>query len=81
MILQDILGRLKWSGELKQCEIVIRHRGAPEDEMSISGDKITEIKRGHFSYKGEREEVTIPMHRILEVRRGLKTLWKKRSVR
>lgn len=81
MILQDILGRLKWGGSLKECEIVIRHRGAPDDQMSISGDKVTEIKRSYFSYMSEEGEVTIPMHRILEVRRGLKTLWQKRSVK
>lgn len=81
MILQDILGRLKWGGTLKECEIVIRHRGAPNDELAISGNKVTEIKRSYFSYQGAEGEVTIPMHRILEVRRGLKTLWQKRSAK
>ncbi|MEE9406298.1 MAG: RNA repair domain-containing protein [Candidatus Aenigmarchaeota archaeon] len=81
MMLQDILGKLKWSGELKECEIIIRHRGAPNDELAISGDKVTEIKKSYFSYQGEEEEVTIPMHRILEVRKGLKTLWQKQSAK
>ena len=77
MMLQDILGKLRWSGELKECEILIRHRGAPNDELAISGDKITELKKRYFSYQGEEEEISIPMHRILEVRKGVKLLWKK----
>ena len=81
MMLQDILGKLNWSGELKECEIVIRHRGAPNDELAVPGSKITEVKRSYFSYISEEGEVTIPMHRILEVRKKREVLWKKQSAK
>ena len=75
----EVLNRLKWKGGLEDCEIVIRHRGAPGDVLTLSGSSLTELKRDHFMYINEMgEETFIPLHRILEVRSGSKVLWKKK---
>jgi uncharacterized protein (UPF0248 family) len=71
------LNKLKWAGSLDKCEIVILHRGAPEDRKAIPGGKLTELKKTYFSYDSGREEVTIPLHRVLEVRLDGKTVWKR----
>ncbi len=73
------LGRLKWVGGLEDCEIVILHRGAPEDRKIIPGKDVTEIKKSYFYYRnisGDRE-TRIPMHRVLEIRLKGKVIWKR----
>jgi uncharacterized protein (UPF0248 family) len=51
--------------KLSDLEIVIRHRGAPEDKKLVSGGRIARVSRRGFWI----EETFIPAHRILEVRR------------
>ena len=72
------LNKLKWTGKLDRCEVVILHRGAPQDRKIITGDKITEVKKSYFSYDSGREDVTIPLHRILEIRMDGKIVWKRK---
>lgn len=74
------LNKLKWTGKITMCEIVILHRGAPSDRKIISGDKLTEIKRSYFSYDSDKEEVTIPLHRVLEILVDGKVIWKRRKI-
>ena len=72
----NVLNRLKWEGGLEECEIVILHRGAPGDRMVVKGNSIIGVKRSYFEYRNRLgEEVTIPYHRILEVRIGGKVIW------
>lgn len=75
----NVLNRLKWTGKLKDCEVVILHRGAEGDRKTIKGRNIGEVKKGHFLY-GDGKETHIPYHRVLEVRAGGKVVWKRRSV-
>ncbi len=73
------LSRLKWVGGLENCEIVIRHRGAPDNKKTIAGKKVTEVKKSYFYYKGKGgKEVCIPLHRVLEVRLEGKVIWERR---
>ncbi|MEM5798566.1 MAG: RNA repair domain-containing protein [Candidatus Aenigmatarchaeota archaeon] len=72
----QILGKLKWTGEIKKAEILIRHRGAPNDVKRITGGCITHIARDRFFYKNDIE-ATIPMHRILEIKIDNKIVWRK----
>ncbi|MCX6814331.1 MAG: RNA repair domain-containing protein [Candidatus Aenigmarchaeota archaeon] len=74
----QVLNRLKWKGGLEKCEIIILHRGAPGDRKTIYGSHVTEIRRSYFSYKNGRE-ITIPLHRILEVRLEEKMIWKRKE--
>lgn len=73
------LSRLKWVGGLEDCEIVIVHRGAPDDRKVIPGKKVTEIKKSYFYYRNGRNgrETCIPLHRVLEVRLEGKVIWKR----
>jgi hypothetical protein len=74
----ETLNRLKWTGRLEKAQIVFIHRGAENDRKTISGDKITSLKRSHFYYKDNARETYIPNHRVLEIRLEGKVLWKKK---
>jgi uncharacterized protein (UPF0248 family) len=71
------LNRLKWTGKLDGAEIVILHRGAPNDRKNIQGNNITEVKKGYFSFLSQGGETTIPHHRVREIRLDGKTIWKR----
>ena len=77
----NFLNRLKWTKKLPESEVVILHRGAPDNRKSIKGDHITEIQRGSFSYVDfeTKKETRIPMHRVLEIWMDDKVVWKKRG--
>jgi len=77
----NLLNRLKWTQQMPGSEVVILHRGAPNNKKKINGDHITEIKKGSFSYMDTvtRNETYIPMHRVLEIWMGPKIVWKKRG--
>jgi len=74
---RDVLNRLKWQKEssLEDAEIVILHRGAPDDRRIISGKEIETI--GHLFF--ETKETSIPYHRILEIRCGKEKLFEKKN--
>ena len=75
----ETLNRLKWKGGLEDCEIVILHRGAPGDKKVIHGKSVTEVKKSYFYYKDSTSgrETYIPLHRVLEIRLGVKVIWKR----
>lgn len=62
---REILNKLKWTvGEsLDEATIWYLHRGAPGDQLSITGDRILSLERGFF----ETDEAVIPFHRILRI--------------
>ena len=87
-----ILGRLLWKGGLERADIVILHRGSPGDRKVIPGSRITEVKKSYLVYrddnytrvfsartygKGADRQVTIPLHRVLEVRLDGRQVWKR----
>jgi uncharacterized protein (UPF0248 family) len=69
----EVLNRLKWKDGLEGVEIIILHRGAPGNRKVIRGEELTEIKRSYLVY-GITE---IPLHRIREVRKDGRTIWKR----
>lgn len=75
----ETLNRLKWTGKLPQCHVIILHRGAPENRKTIEGRKITQIKKSHFYYKENYDEKFIPLHRVMEINIGGKTVWKRNT--
>ncbi len=77
----ETLNRLKWTGRLADATIVFIHRGAENDRKTISGAKITSLKKSHFYYEDNGRETYIPSHRVLEIRFEGKVLWKKRAAR
>jgi len=79
MMVFQTLNRLKWQDKLHEAEIIIVHRGAPENRKIIKGSRITELKKGYFYYKSENREIYIPLHRVVEIRQRGKILWRKSS--
>ena len=71
------LNRLKWTGKLEGSEIVIRHRGAPQEMKVIPGSKVTQVKKSHFYYQDGGRESFIPMHRVLKIRKNGEDIWKR----
>ena len=82
----EVLNRLKWEGGLRDAEIVILHRGAPNNRKVVDGQDIDQVKRGYITFqKVSRDwrvapggETRIPLHRILEVWKDGKLLWKRK---
>jgi len=78
-----VLGKLKWTGKLEHCTIVILHRGAPGNLKAISGASVTEVRRTYFSYAsadgaGKPHETTIPMHRVMEISVNGQVVWRRK---
>ncbi|MDH4122499.1 MAG: RNA repair domain-containing protein [Thermoplasmata archaeon] len=74
---RDILSKLKW-GEgtsLNDAEIVILHRGAPNDRRAIKGSEIISLGQMFF----ETSETSIPYHRIIEIWHRGEKVFEKRS--
>jgi uncharacterized protein (UPF0248 family) len=82
-VVANFMNRIKWNDRLPESEVVILHRGSPDDRKRISGEHITEIKKGHFCYidADHGREVVIPMHRVLEILMDEELVWKKRASR
>ena len=80
MQLKDVFSKYKFSGSngLSRLEIVILHRGAPNNRKTISGKDIR-VYRTYFEYFDGFEWIYIPFHRILEIREGNKVIWRKRE--
>ena len=71
------LNRLKWTGKLDRAEVIILHRGAPNNRKTIRGSQLTEVKKGYFSFASAGRETTIPNHRVREIRLDGKIIYKK----
>lgn len=62
---RDILNRFMWEEgkSLIDVEVIILHRGVPDDRMRIPGKDIISI--GHMFF--ETPEASIPFHRVREI--------------
>jgi len=72
---RDVLNRLRWSEDrsLDEAEVVILHRGAPENRKSVSGKEI--ISLGHMFF--EIPGASIPYHRVLEIWYGKELIFER----
>lgn len=72
---RDVLNRLKWTeGEnLSEATVWYIHRGAPGDNLKISGSRIVSLGSLFF----ETDEATIPYHRILRIEYRGEALYEK----
>lgn len=71
---------LKWHPKksLEGVEVTYLHRGAPGDRVTVQAKDIVRLEKSFFVIM-RREEVMIPYHRILELRRDGNVIWKKRE--
>lgn len=74
---REVLNRLKWAeGEsLDEAIIWYIHRGAPGDNIRISGSSVLSLGRIFF----ETSEASIPYHRVLRIDYRGDTLFEKDS--
>ncbi|MDY6958738.1 MAG: RNA repair domain-containing protein [Halobacteriota archaeon] len=78
-MIRETLNKIKWTDKLENYEIEFLHRGLPGDRKVIACERITDIRRGFFSYKNGIE-VTIPYHRVRVIRKKSgEVIWEKRS--
>ncbi len=75
---RDFLNKLKWHPdfELKKARIVIIHRGAPRNRLTIIGSDIRDLGSGFIEVERDEGTVRIPYHRVLKIEIPEKgTLW------
>jgi uncharacterized protein (UPF0248 family) len=74
------LDELRWHPKksLKGVEITYIHRGAPSDTITIYAEDILRLEKSFFVIKRDNIETKIPYHRIKEIRKRNKILWKKK---
>jgi uncharacterized protein (UPF0248 family) len=79
--IRDLLNKIKWTSDkgLEDCEIVIVHRGAPGDLKVIKGIYVKDVAPRAIICEEDEEELIIPYHRIMTIRRGHEVLWEKRK--
>lgn len=88
MNLRDLFNERKWhQADLQALQIVARHRGAPNDERTISGFDVKRIAPGGLfldaavglgsedEEDSDDGEVFLPFHRVLEVRGPNGVIW------
>ncbi len=73
------LNKLVWQKKIREAEVVILHRGAPDDRKTISGRDITHVSKHYFYYMSPKGEVCIPLHRVLEVWVRGKCVWRRKA--
>ena len=95
MSARDILNERMWRhGDLQSMEVVVRHRGAPDDERRVPGIDIVDVgSKGLFiavkpradwesEWVDDQEGSTfIPWHRVIEVRSPTEVLWTRTGAR
>ncbi|MEE9594546.1 MAG: RNA repair domain-containing protein [Candidatus Hydrothermarchaeales archaeon] len=71
---------LKWHPQksLEDVEVTYLHRGAPEDKLTVQAQEIVDLEKSFFVLMRRGEEVRIPYHRILELRKEGEIIWKKK---
>jgi uncharacterized protein (UPF0248 family) len=82
--LKNILNKLRWdiSENAEEYVITYRHRGAPSDVRQVRASEIQKLGKSYFTFPSKSdEEVTIPFHRILEIRNTASgaVIWRSRS--
>ena len=64
---KDALAALRWKEHVEdwsRVRVLIRHHGAPGDEKTLKGDRITGLGSSFFEVDSE---TSIPYHRILRI--------------
>ncbi|MCB9619790.1 MAG: RNA 3'-terminal phosphate cyclase [Sandaracinus sp.] len=79
--LRDLLNRARWSdANLHALELVIVHRGAPDDRRTVAGAMVSDVGASGVTLTPSREDEEapfLPYHRFLAVRGPHGLLWDK----
>lgn len=79
-MVHDILSGLEKMGNLSESFLLVADRQSLDGKKRLPGSLITEIRRGWIVFEtGEtgQEKVMIPSDKILEIRSGGRTLFRK----
>jgi uncharacterized protein (UPF0248 family) len=78
IFVKDFLNKIKWDPNLKKEEFEIFYEDRILKKMiGIRFKDIKEINDGFILIKKENEEVNIPLHRIKEIKKNGKIVWRK----
>lgn len=72
--LEELVKRLLYTGEARECTLVVVHRGARGDVKEVEG---TELIRVEDRFLVLADDTFIPLHRIRKIMRGEIVLWEK----
>lgn len=79
MTVRDLLNERKWRhGDLDRVDVIVRHRGAENDERRILGTEIREIRGEGLIVSPldpDSPDVFIPWHRVLRILAPEGTIW------
>lgn len=76
--IKDFLNKIKWDKRLKPEEYSIFYMDRVENKLiEIKYNDIKRIEGTFMIIDKDLEEVNIPLHRIREVRRNKKLVWKR----
>jgi hypothetical protein len=76
---RQILNELKWhpGKSLEGVKVTYLHRGVPGDRLTVDASELAALERSFFVIERDSAETRIPYHRILEIRKGDKIIWKR----
>ena len=78
MYILDLLNKIKWNQNLKPKEYTIIYFDRIKNiKKEIKFEKIKEFNNLTLIIKKEEKEVEIPLHRIREVKKSGKIIWKR----
>jgi uncharacterized protein (UPF0248 family) len=74
---REVLNELKWREDRDFAEVMVTyiHRGAPNDEMTISGAEIESLNNSFM----QTESASIPYHRIVKIEYKGTLIWERRE--
>lgn len=78
-MVKEVFDELRWHPEksLEGVEIDYLHRGAPGDKVTVKAEEVERFSRGYMVLLRGGRETHIPYHRVLEVRKGDKVLFRR----
>lgn len=78
MFIIDLLNKIKWDKREDPSEYKIVYYDRVEDKnKEVKFDKIKEIENLFITVELDDKEISLPMHRIREVKKGDKIVWKR----
>ncbi|MCS7097770.1 MAG: DUF504 domain-containing protein [Candidatus Methanomethyliaceae archaeon] len=72
--IRDVLNKIKWTSGLNGVEIIIIHRGNPNNMKIIKGEEIIDIAPRAIIC----ENAIIPYHRVICIKKDGLEVWRKK---
>ena len=78
MTLHEVLSQLEWGDgiALEELEFLVIDRGAPDDRRVLAAPEVGGRDRSYLHLEGGGR---VPYHRVLEVRRAGRVLWRRET--